>query len=537
MMIRILFLPVLSGLLYWLSSQAYSFPLAVWICLIPLGYSFYRTTPGRGCVGGFVYGFCFWLFAVWWIKIQLINMVQLPPWQAWGWTIVFCAFHALPYALFGYLAGKFRLLESHLGVWFAAASLVAIRTWYPHVFPGSEAHSLYAWPIFLQVLDLGGAPLLLFFIYLVNFQIVRAFTARGSLGSPIPALVSIAVVFIFLMGYGGYRLQALRKQIKTANPDQQISVLSIQPNIPIGREYMADVSPADRRNDVTTALTLSREAALLYPKADLMVWPEIPFIYYCQTEASRDIPPLAKETGRAVMLACTSLNRDKEESGCYQSVNIMDKDGVVGAEYRKCILVPFGEYLPLERHFPFLRRIFPGVMTYAAGNGGEVLYDFGQGRRLIPSLCYEAIFTEHSRRFVERGGNVLINMVDDAWFGKSPASLIHMSLALFRSVEYRIPLIRVTNSGVGIFVQPTGEIVPNSQTPLFQKAATSHTLYIPPERSPYTRWGDAFLSVLTALCIMGLGCCCLRHNGFTAKRSSRKKTSLIKFRSNHRPNQ
>lgn len=516
-MTRVFILPVLSGLLYWLSSQAFSFPLAVWICLVPLGFSFKRTSPVKGFAGGFVYGFCLWLFGVWWITIQLTNMVELPPWQAWGWTIVFCAFHALPYALFGYLAGRFRLLESNMGVWFAAASLVVIRTWYPHVFPGSEAHNLYAWPLFLQVLDLGGAPLLLFFIYLVNFQICRALTARGSQGSPVPALVSIAVVFIFLTGYGGYRLQTLHLQMKTANAGRQISVISIQPNIPIGREYMADVPPADRGNDITTSLSLSRKAALLYPVADLTVWPETPSFYYCQDEASRDIPPLAKETGRAVMLPCTSLGRDDKNTSSYQSVNFIDKDGVVGEEYRKRILVPFGEYLPMERQFPFLRRLFPSVMTYAAGNGGEVLYDLGRGRRLIPSLCYEAIFTEHCRRFVERGGNVLINMVDDAWFGKSPASVVHMSLALFRSVEYRIPLVRVTNSGVGIFVQPTGEIVPGSQTPLFQKAATANTLYIPPERSPYSRWGDAFFYLLTALYIAGLGWCYLRHRDTAAK--------------------
>jgi apolipoprotein N-acyltransferase len=523
-MTRVLILPVFSGILYWLSSQAFSFPLATWVCLVPLGFSFYKTSPERGFAGGFVYGFCFWLFAVWWIKIQLINMVELPPWQAWTWTLVFCAIHALPYALFGFLTTKFRLMESYPGTVFAAVSLVVIRTWYPHVFPGSEAHNLYAWPLFLQVLDLGGAPLLLFFIYLVNFQIVRALTARGSQGSPIPALVSIAIAFVFLAGYGGYHLQTLHQQMKTANQKQQITVLSIQPNMPISRLRVLDVPPNERENDEKTALLISREAARLHPGADLVVWPELPKAYHCRSEAGRDITPLAKETGKAFMLPCTSMIGDKGEA-YYNSVTFIDKNGVIGKEYRKLILVPFGEYLPLERQFPFLRKIFPGVMPFVAGNRGEVVYDFGKGRKLIPSLCYEAIFTEHTRRFVEHGGNVLVNMVDDAWFGKSPASVIHMSLALFRSVEYRIPLIRVTNSGVGIFVQPTGEIVPGSQTPLFQKAATAHTLYIPPERSPYERRGNAFLYGLTALFIMGLGWLCITRCALTPKEIIRKKSS------------
>lgn len=509
-MIRILLLPVLSGMIYGLSSPACSFPPAVWLCLVPLGFSLYRTSPQKGFAAGFIYGILIWFVSTWWLKIPLDKMAGLPAWQAWCGVIAFCAFHALPYALFGFLAGKFRLLESDPGVWFAAATLVVIRTWYPHIFPGSEAHSLYAWPIFLQVLDLGGAPLLLFFIYLVNFQIVRAFTAGRSRSSRVPSLAAIAVVLLFLAGYGGYRLHALHQQMKTANPKQQITVISIQPNIPIGRKYRDDVPPDDRGNDIHTALTLSRDAARLHPGAELIVWPENPSFYYCQTEARRDIIPLVRETGKAVMLPCTSLSEDRNTSACYQSVNVIGRDGVVREEYRKQILMPFGEYLPLEKQFPFLRKIFPGIMSYAGGNRGEVIYDFGHGRRLYPALCYESIFTEHSRRFVERGGNVLINMIDDAWYGKSPASLIHMSLAMFRSVEYRIPFVAVNNSGVGIFVQPTGEIVPGSPTPLFKKAATAYTLYIPPERSPYERWGDAFLYGLTALFIAGLGWRCFK---------------------------
>ncbi|MDA8126324.1 MAG: apolipoprotein N-acyltransferase [Deltaproteobacteria bacterium] len=517
MALRIFLLPLLSGTLYWLSSPAGSFPLAVWCCLVPLGFSLSRTSPGKGLAAGFVYGFLIWLVSVWWLKISLSHMAGLPPWQAWCGVILFCAFYALPYALWGWLAGRFRLLESHTGTWFAAATLVVIRTWYPHVFPGSEAHNLYVLPLFLQVLDLGGAPLLLFFIYLVNLQIVRIFTARRSASSPLPALLTIAAAFVFLAAYGGYRLQTLHAQMETAAPGRQMTVISIQPNIPIGREYREDVPPADRGNDVHTALAMSAEAARLHPAAELIVWPENPSFYDCHSEVRRDIFPLARQTCKAVMLPCTSVSADKGKSARYQSVHVIGKDGPMGGEYRKLILMPFGEYLPLEKQFPFLRKIFPGVMNYEAANRGEALYDFGRNRRLYPALCYESIFTGHSRRFVEQGGNVLINMIDDAWYGKSPASLIHMSLALFRTVEYRIPFVAVNNAGVGLFVQPTGEIVPGSRTPLFQKAATAHRLYIPPERSPYARWGDAFLYGLTALFILGLVGLCLSRYSVRAK--------------------
>ena len=76
--LRVLLFPLLSGFIYWLSSQAFSFPLAVWICLVPLGLALYGASPLEGLAGGFAYGFFFWIFAVWWIKIQLIGMIGLP---------------------------------------------------------------------------------------------------------------------------------------------------------------------------------------------------------------------------------------------------------------------------------------------------------------------------------------------------------------------------------------------------------------------------------------------------------------------------
>ena len=515
-------LPVISGLLSWLSSPAFPYPLAVWVCLVPLGLSLYRASPEQGFTGGFIYGFCFWLAVAWWLKIQLISMVHLPPLQAWSWTAVFCAVHALPYAFFGYLAAKFRLMESHPGTLFAAVALAVIRTWYPHVFPGSEANYLYSWPLLIQVLDLGGTPLLLFCVYLVNFQIVRAFTARRSQESWVPALISIVVVFSLLAGYGGWRLHELRGQIKTANKGQQITVLSIQPNVPVNPNNPGEPL-LDRREDLKTLEVLSVEGSRRYRSADLVVWPEIPFAFDCRDEANRDVPLLTQLTGRAFLLPCISVIGDGGKKNSYNSVTFIDKNGNVGEEYRKLILVPFGEYIPLERQFPFLRKIFPGVMTFTAGDRGPVLYNFGEGRRLIPSLCYEAIFTEHTRRFVRRGGNILVNMVDDAWFGESPASVNHLSMALYRTVEYRIPLVRVTNSGVGVFVQPTGEIVPGSETPLFQKAAAAYTLYIPHERSFYGRFGDAFLYGLTVFFVLGLAYYSLRHYKLAGKKILRRR--------------
>ncbi len=492
-------LPILSGLLFWLSSQAFSFPLGVWFCLVPLGFSLYRTTPARGAVSGLVYGFCFWFVSVWWLKFELINLVHLVQWQAWGWTVLFCVYHAVPYTIFGYLAAKYCILEQRYGAWLAAAFLVVIRSWFPHVFPGGEANSLYAVPQLIQVVDLGGTPLLQYSVYLVNFLFAGCVIARGE-GKPYRrSLAAIAVIFVLITGYGVTRLQQLHKEMQAAPPNRQITVVSVQPNVPIHRNA-SDFPLHDRNNDMSSALRLAREAALKYRGADLVALPEVPLGYSCSVEAVRDLPPLVKESGIAFLVPCTGLTGDTG-GYYYNSALYVNRDGLPSEQYNKLVLTPFGEYLPLENHLTFLRTLFPGVMSFRPGTD-IVLYDVGAGKKVIPALCYEAMFSAHCRKFVDRGGTVLVNMVNDAWFGASKASLAHLSVSVFRSIEFRIPMVRVTNSGIGIFVQPTGEIVPGSRTPLFEKALTSYPLYIPEQRSLYAQWGDLFLYGLTVICAM-----------------------------------
>ena len=491
---RILLLPGLSCLLYLLGAQGYPFSLAAWICLVPFVLSLHRATPWQGVGSGFFCGFGFWFSSVWWLKIDLVTLVGLPPWQAWLCTLLFSAWHALPYALFGGAAARFRWLERSLTIPLAALSLVVIRAWFPHIFSGNEAHLLYEWPLLIQTLDLGGTPLLLFLVYLVNFLIARGAVLRREQGSPLGSLAAAAMILLLLSGYGVFRLSQMHQQMAGADERQTVAILSVQPNLPV-TPNVQDVPPEDRHNNMASTLAFTRAAALQHPTAELVVLPELPCGDACANQTAGDIPPLAVETGRIFMVPCLGLSNEASRSS-FNSVICVGKSGVISEEYRKQVLVPFGEYLPFESRFPWLRRLFPGVMYFQPGEK-SVLFDLGQGRLAIPSLCYEAIFSGHIRRFVEKGGNLLVNMVDDGWFGNSGASVTHLSLALFRSVEFRIPLARVANSGISVCVQPTGEIVPGTRTLLFKKAVTEGRLYIPEERSPYTGWGDTLFRALS----------------------------------------
>jgi apolipoprotein N-acyltransferase len=159
-------------------------------------------------------------------------------------------------------------------------------------------------------------------------------------------------------------------------------------------------------------------------------------------------------------------------------------------------LAPIVESLFWEEGFPLLRKIFPRSIGVLPGKEPK-LFDVKPGVRVIPLICYEATDSSLTRRFVQRGGNVIVNLVDDTWFLKSLASEKHLSLALFRAVEFRVPVIRVTNSGIGAFIQADGRIVPGSRTALFEKTSGAFPVFIPAQRSFYAKYGNLFLVLLT----------------------------------------
>ncbi len=178
--------------------------------------------------------------------------------------------------------------------------------------------------------------------------------------------------------------------------------------------------------------------------------------------------------------------------------------GKPGAEYHKQLLVPFGEYLPFEGAVPGFRRFFPHVRYYVPGKE-PVVFDIGQGKHVIPVICFEMLFSEHLLEFARKGGNIILNMNDEAYFGRTEAPKLLLAMGKFRAVEYRMPVVRVTNSGTGGFVEATGEIALGYLTPSFRQDVVVMTLFAPSERSFFLRGGYLFKWILFAAFLFYLG--------------------------------
>ena len=114
------------------------------------------------------------------------------------------------------------------------------------------------------------------------------------------------------------------------------------------------------------------------------------------------------------------------------------------------------------------------------------------------SICYEIIFPDLVRQPVKNGAEYLVNITNDAWFGKSAASFQHISMAALRAVENRVPIVRAANTGISGFIDATGEI--RQKTSLFKRVMIVDE--ITPNKGPrtfYSKFGDVFSYLCFAL--------------------------------------
>jgi apolipoprotein N-acyltransferase len=166
--------------------------------------------------------------------------------------------------------------------------------------------------------------------------------------------------------------------------------------------------------------------------------------------------------------------------------------------------VPFGEYVPFG---PLLSWVDKAVATIGEfGRGRErVVFDgpvdsSGEHARYSVLICYEGIFPALTRSFVAAGAELLLNISNDAWYGRTSAPYQHMAMAAVRAVENRVPLVRSTNSGISAVVDRSGRI--RAQTSLFEEVAFTEVVDIGRGGSLYAVVGDAFVILCLVLLVV-----------------------------------
>ncbi len=125
----------------------------------------------------------------------------------------------------------------------------------------------------------------------------------------------------------------------------------------------------------------------------------------------------------------------------FNSLVFLNFKGDVLHIYDKIKLVPFGEYIPFRQYLGALKDMLaPKDFTSGKLKSSPTIYGF---ENIITLICYEILFTKEIARRISKNTNLLINITNDAWFGKTIGPYQHLALAKIKAVEFGLPIARV----------------------------------------------------------------------------------------------
>lgn len=204
-------------------------------------------------------------------------------------------------------------------------------------------------------------------------------------------------------------------------------------------------------------------------KAELVIWPETAMPFYIQDHGimRAELFNFSTRTKTPILTGAPGYLMYGPESFSLYNRAFLIRPGRTDLKwYDKAHLVPFGEYMPFKDFLP-LEKLVQGAGDFIPGDNAAPLECNNLAMGIL--ICYEGIFPELAQERVEEGANLLVNISNDAWYGKTSAPWQHLGLVVIRAVEQGRSMIRGTNTGISACVDPLGRI--SDSTGLFEDAA------------------------------------------------------------------
>lgn len=432
-----------------------SFSILVWLIDGAAG------DPDRGFVArrwpsflvGWAFGFGYFVAGLWWTGAALLVEADEFAWALPLAILGLPAYLAIFYGLATFLArllwtdGFARLLA--LAAAFGLAEW--LRSFVLSGFPwNAVGYAMMPYPIMMQSVAVTGS-------FAMNTLAVLVFAAPALLitGPGGKAATGLALALLALhFGFGVYRLN----QADTAKADNARTVRIVQPYI----DQAAKIDDKERGRIFEEHIRLTT----LPPKdgarrPDYVIWPEtsVPFILTQNPDALVRISDML-EDGQILVAGAVRTESDGQGTPTryYNSAYMIDSQGQIIGAADKVHLVPFGEYLPFEG---LLNQW--GVNAIASLPGGysaasrHSILTTPDGTKLLPLICYEVIFPTEIEEEA-RQADVIVNLTNDGWFGRTPGPWQHFHQARIRAVETGLPVIRNSNSGISAVIDPYGRV-------------------------------------------------------------------------------
>jgi len=283
--------------------------------------------------------------------------------------------------------------------------------------------------------------------------------------------------------------------LKVLEASPTISVAVAQGNIEQDQKW----SPAMRSKTMEIYTSLSEQAIEQGNSPPvLLVWPETAMPFYINNNAyyKKLVNGLIKKHQVWLLAGAPHVEIDdsvpqqgeRKRKRYYNSAFLVSPTGEISGRYDKQHLVPFGEYVPLGRYLPLPGPLVENIGDFSSGKSSAPLSC--QSAEIGVLICFESIFPELAREMTANGANLLANITNDAWFGRSSAPWQHLSMAVFRAVENRRSLARAANTGISTLIDPLGR--ETGVSPLFEPFFQVAEIPLLEDKTVFTRFGHHF---------------------------------------------
>jgi apolipoprotein N-acyltransferase len=489
-------LAIASGAVLAMAYPRLDWSGTAWVALAPVLAVALTRGPLAALGWGWLAGLSFFLLLLHWLNFTF-RVYSAIPWPlTWGPTLLLAGYCALWTGLvatavswIGLRRGSGWALLAAPFLWVAAEW---VRGWLLEGFPwGSLGYSQYRQLAVIQIAELAGVNGVSLVIAAVNAALAGVLLLPRR--RAVAGLSLAGMLVAGMLGFGTWRLHE-------EDPPGEVTIAVMQPAI----EQPLKWSPAHTAATLAIYGDLTRAAAREHP--GLIVWPETasPTLLRQDPGLLRALTDLAATSKVPLLVGSVDAGDGARGQELRNTAFLLTERGII-ERYDKIHLVPFGEYVPLSGVIGFVRNWADFISELTPGSRTVVFP--GPPAPFGVVICYEGVFPALVRRFVQNGARLLVNMTNDAWFGRTSGPLQHLAMYSFRAVEHRTAVVRAANTGVSAFIAPSGRIV--KTLGLFERGNLISRVPLRARQTLYTRLGDWLGWVALGVSGAGLGAAAL----------------------------
>jgi len=490
-------LTIFGAILLVLAYPKFNLPFLAWFAFIPFFMAIKDQDSLKRLIHGFIFGFVFFYGTLYWINNSVIIYGGVKWYASIFIVALLNAYLAIYMSLFAFLLPVLRKRLFNSIIITAPVLFVALehlRGWFLTGFGFSSlGYSQVDYHSLIQIADITGHYGISFIVILVNAAIFTLLIEKKTKKEKIRITTLTCSILIIFNLYGFIKLHG-----KKDAPKLKSAV--IQPDIP--QEIKNEAT--GKRGIWEDCLDLTIQA--INDSPEIVIWPESATgtIYNDSYILHSELETLTRILECDIILG--SVYRDNNDR-IYNTAFHISENGKVKDQYDKIHLLPFGEYMPLAKAFFFISRMVPAISDFSPGVDYKVFtlneHKISKNHvKFSVIICYESLFPNMVRKFVKKGATFIINISNDAWFGKTAGPYQHFNVNIFRAIENRTPIIRSANTGVSGFIDKYGRVT--KITPTFIKAQISETLQLRNDTTFYTRFGDIFAYICIFIVVYGI---------------------------------